>query len=202
MGSTVPYELRFPVGTDVPNVPVRIRDLAEDVNDELSRIDVDVAAVSQVLAAMFPATVQHFDDTGIFTFTNTSFGIGTAGGTYVDCGVAFVAPTSGRVMLFWNAVLDIEAGSNAVAYISPVVRTSATVGAGTAVLEAADNNARRATRSQVGVDTDSSARNRAGASYLLSGLTAGNSYNVRLEHRVTSQTAETFHRAVQVVPAT
>jgi hypothetical protein len=51
MGTTVPYGLRFPVGTDVPDVPVRIRDLAEDVNDELLRVDGDVATLSAAAAA-------------------------------------------------------------------------------------------------------------------------------------------------------
>jgi hypothetical protein len=51
MGTTVPYGLRFPAGTDVPNVPVRVRDLAEDVNDELLRVDGDVATLSAAAAA-------------------------------------------------------------------------------------------------------------------------------------------------------
>jgi hypothetical protein len=51
MGTTVPYGLRFPVGTDVPNVPVRIRDLAEDVNDQILRVDDDAATLSAAAAA-------------------------------------------------------------------------------------------------------------------------------------------------------
>lgn len=158
-------------------------------------------STAEALDARFPPTVQDFDDVGIFEFVNTSYGISVDSGTYVDCGVAFVAPSSGRVMIYWTAVVDIAQASNASAYVSPVVRTGGTVGSGSTVLPAADNNARRATRSTVGTDEGGS-RNRAGCSYLLTGLTPGSTYNVRLEHRVTSQTGETFHRAVQVVPAT
>jgi hypothetical protein len=148
-----------------------------------------------------PPTVQDFDDVSIFQFTNTAFDVLSSSGIYVDCGVAFVAPISGRVMIHWTVALDIVSGTNAVAYCSPVVRTGGTVGSGSVVLPAADNNSRRVSRSSVGTD-DGGSRNRSGASYLLESLTAGNTYNVRLEHRVTSQTGEMFHRAVQVVPAT
>jgi hypothetical protein len=146
-----------------------------------------------------PPAVQNFDSVSLFTFTNTSFGIGTSGGTFQNCAVVFTAPVSGRVLILWNTVLDKPSEVANVAYMSPAVRTGNVIGSGTVVLAAADNNSRRASRSEIGVD-EGGARNRSGCSYLLSGLTAGNEYNCRLEHRVTSTNAEAFHRALQIIP--
>jgi hypothetical protein len=74
MGSTVPYGLRFPVGTDVPDVPVRIRDLAEDVNDEVSRLDGDIGVLTLDVAdaAAAASNVQVLDTIDSGSGTNTT----------------------------------------------------------------------------------------------------------------------------------
>lgn len=124
---------------------------------------------------------------GTYTFTNTSFGVAGSGG-YVDCGVAFVAPPSGRVRLDWAGWISNSSSSFAI--ISPVTRNGAVVGSGT-VFKAADDDYSISQGNEAG---------RVGAHDFLSGLTPGNSYNVRLEHRVPANTGTALRRIVTVTP--
>ncbi|TDC58586.1 hypothetical protein E1281_01150 [Actinomadura sp. KC345] len=55
----------------------------------------DILAGSLIQAAAFPATVQAFDDTAQLNLSGTSFGNGT-----VVVSVTFVAPSSGRVLIY------------------------------------------------------------------------------------------------------
>lgn len=152
-------------------------------------------AVPAPASAVPPATVQSVE-TALYEANNNTYGTASIGGTYAHCQVVFTAPDSGRVLLLHSgAPRNISSGSSPVAYISPEVRTGTTPGSGTVVLAASDT---RSVRSNLtGSETV-----RAGASFLLSSLTAGASYNVRLLHRVTSSSGQFFHRTLIVAPAT
>jgi hypothetical protein len=105
------------------------------------------------------------------------------------CGTAFTAPPSGKIVIHWSSQLSNSSGPN-VAECSPAVRTGSTVGSGTSVHAAAVTNAITAI-----------ANTQAGSSVLVTGLTAGSSYNVALEHRAFSAGTATFaNRVVTVVP--
>lgn len=137
----------------------------------------------------FLPTVED-TQTGSFSFDSTTFGVDADSGTYVDCGVAFTAPTSGAVKIDYSADLD-NALSTASTNLAPVVRTGSTVGSGATILAASLDTCIR----NVGTDD-----RRYGASLLLEGLTPGSSYNVRLEHRVSGNTGTIQQRNVVVMP--
>lgn len=142
-------------------------------------------------AHAWPPTVSD-EELGQFTFTNTTYGVSTTGGTYVECGVAFLAPITGRSLLHYGAQLD-GSGVTVSVLVTPVVRTGDTIGAGTTVVAAADANA---------IVMLGENQQRAGASLLVTGLTPGAAYNVRLEHRVGSGTGTAERRNVIAAPAT
>ena len=151
----------------------------------------DLVAGSTVKALDTPVTVTDAEP-GSYTFTNTTFGVGTTGGTYADCGVSFVAPTTGRVMLHYAGELSNNNGLSRT-QVAPVVRTGGTVGSGTVVLAASQDEA---------VQVFGTTPHRTGVSTLVSGLTPGDPYNVRLEHRVDGNQGTALRRRVTVVPAT
>jgi len=122
-------------------------------------------------------------ETGSYTTTlSANFGVTTSGGTYADCGVAFIGPATGRVFIWWVAQLDNGTAASKT-IICPHVRNGSTVGSGTDVLAAADAN------SLFNQGTD---ERRSGAPLLVTGLTPGAAYNVRLEHKVTAATTGTI----------
>ncbi len=149
----------------------------------------DLLAGSTVRAIDTPPTVADFQPDG-FTFDSTTFGIDADTGTYADCGVAFVAPTTGRVLIHYAAGI---ASTTGVTMVSPVVRTGGTVGSGSTVVAASSDDQ---------ISHRSSPVDRFGATTLVTGLTAGDTYNVRLEHFTSSGTGTLQRRSVIVQPAT
>jgi hypothetical protein len=133
----------------------------------------DFLAGQTLTALHFTPTVADTQD-DLFTFDSTTFGEDHDSGTYIQCAVVFVAPTTGRVKLTYLGELD-NSSASASTNIAPHVRDGATPGSGSDVLVPSLNIAHR----NIGTD----ARRGAGV-FLLQGLTAGNSYNVVLEHRV------------------
>lgn len=109
------------------------------------------------------------------------------------CGVAFTGPPSGKVMIHWAAESS-NSGVSGFCLTSPEVRTGTTVGSGTVVLAASDDNITR------NDDATANVAHRVGASYLLTGLTSGTSYNVALNHRVSVGTGTYLRRSVIIVP--
>jgi len=154
----------------------------------------DFLAGQKLTALHFPPTVSN-TQTGTYTCTNTTFGVGTTGGTYVDCGVAFIAPITGRVRIDWSGQLANSIAS-AATELSPYVRTGGTVGAGTDVVTSSINNKLRSTA------VANNSIEHLGASLYVSGLTSGSTYNVRLDHRVSGNTGSIASRTVTVSPAT
>lgn len=108
------------------------------------------------------------------------------------CGVAFVAPPSGKVSLHWSANLDCTA-AGFFALCTAEVRVGGTVGAGAVFLAANDVNALW----QQGTDGL-----RYGTSKLVGGLTPGTTYNVSLWQRSNNvaNTAQFVNREVYVTP--
>ena len=151
----------------------------------------DLLAGTIVNALDAPPTVSNAQD-GSFTFNLTTFGIDADTGTYVDCGVAFTAPTTGRVLVSFKGDLfnDTAAQFTVCSY---VIREGSTVGSGAVFLAASDSRAI--------VNTGTSPV-QAGISDLVTGLTPGTVYNVRLEHRVGANIGTLLRRSVIVAPAT
>lgn len=95
--------------------------------------------------------------------------------------VTFQAPISGIVALTWAAQAHTAPASLSAAIV-PEVRTGSTVGSGTLVFTANDNNA-----SQV-ISATASLNQTCNGNWLLSGLTPGAMYNARLMWRVAAGT--------------
>jgi hypothetical protein len=151
----------------------------------------DLTAGSKVKALDTPPTVSDVEN-GTFTFDATTYGTDHDSGTYADCGAAFVACSTGRAMVLWRAQPLNNTGGQST-FCSYVIRTGAVVGSGSSVVAAADSRALE----HAGTDTP-----QAGTFDLVSGLTPGDTYNVRLEHRVTGGVGTLLNRSVAVAPAT
>jgi hypothetical protein len=72
-----------------------------------------------------------------------------------------------------------------------VVRTGGTVGSGSVVTASADSSS---------VRSSTTALSRSGVSQLITGLTPGSTYNVRLDHRVGAGTGTISSRSVIAQP--
>jgi hypothetical protein len=153
----------------------------------------DLLAGTTVNALDTPVAVADYE-VGSYNFTITTYGVAASAGTYVDCGVAFVAPTTGRVFLDYAGNIA-NSGANTT-LITPVVREGGSVGSGTSFLAAVDDNA-FAIQPATGGDLLWGGRR-----LLVTGLTPGATYNVRLEHRVGGSTGTSGRRSVTVSPAT
>jgi hypothetical protein len=143
----------------------------------------DLAAL---VSAMNAATVRAVDATSRTT-TSTSFTTTLSPANIL--GVTFTAPQSGKIGIFWSTSSSNGSSPN-VAQTSPSVRTGSTIGSGTVVQA-----------SGAALATTSIANSRVGNFTEVTGLTAGNTYNVALEHRAFSAGTATFlEREVTVVP--
>lgn len=110
-----------------------------------------------------------------------------------SCGTAFVAPPSGKVTILF-ATAAYPSGANFETKTTVWVGTGSTVGAGTETLPANDNNMIlfQSTATGIVYRTSSFAE--------VSGLTAGNTYNVQLRHKVSAGTGTFLYRTVKVLP--
>jgi hypothetical protein len=151
----------------------------------------DLLAGTIIKALDTPPTVESVQ-TAFFNFDATTYGVDADSGTYVECGVAFTAPTTGRIMLMIKCGIDNNT-AGAFTSMSSVIRDGATIGAGATFLAASDD------RAILSFGTDGVY---IGHTELVTGLTPGNSYNVRLEHRVGSGIGSLGSRWVAVAPAT
>lgn len=119
--------------------------------------------------------------------TSTSTSYTTADMT--SCGVSFVAPSSGKVYVHVASRIDNSAGNST--YVSYRIGTGSTVGAGSSVVAADDS------RSLENFNTN---QVRLGATFTVTGLTGGDTYNVQLLHRVTGGTGTLEGRHVAIEP--
>jgi hypothetical protein len=154
----------------------------------------DLSAGTTVRAGDTPPSVSNAQS-GSYTATITTFGIATASGTYADCGVAFVAPTTGRVLVTWSGQVANSTATSA-CELSPYIREGTTVGSGTAFLASVIDNKIRL------VSSSNNSIQHAGMTMLVEGLTPGDDYNVRLDHRVSGNTGTFIYRKVTVIPCT
>jgi hypothetical protein len=190
MGATGVYGLPYPELGDTPNVPSDIQDLAEEVEDELVRVDADIATIQAVVALFATgATVQNFQSP-IANFTSTASYTETFTSSNTPAALTFVAPPSGKVLIHNRSWLD-NSGASARTFISYVLRTGGTIGSGT-VIQAADDD--RAIHGTGDLDIE------CGATFYVSGLTGGATYNVRQAGKVTSGTGESQNRELIVQP--
>lgn len=169
--STTYLQLTKPAGSE--NVDVDIINANSDkIDTEAKRLnDLDTLNDVQVTSGTTDST----------SYTSTLTG-GTA------CGVAFVAPKSGKVLILNNCALFDASGG--FVYCSFAVKTGATIGSGTDVVAASDDNA---ITSQLNFTTM-----RMGISKLVTGLTEGASYNAQQQFRRQSSTG-TFHSKELIV---
>lgn len=122
------------------------------------------------------------------TTTSTSYTFTLAGGG-VGCGLAFVAPPSGKVLIHNEMQLNIA--TSGFAFCSINVKTGAVIGSGTDVIAPSDDEA---------VTNDVTAR-RFGVARLVTGLTPGASYNVKQAFKSSSGNTATFVRKQLIVMA-
>lgn len=120
------------------------------------------------------------------TTTSTSYTATLTGGTACSC--VFLAPSSGRVEIA-NVAQMSNSGSTFV-YCAFEVRTGSSVGSGTVVFAASDDEA---------LIVAGSNAFRFGLQRVLSGLTPGASYNVRQVFKVQSPGTGTYSRKVLAV---
>lgn len=121
--------------------------------------------------------------------------IGFASTTYAPgasaCGVTFIAPTSGRVQVSWFA--RYESNSTNFTFISAAVRTGGVIGSGTSVAVASD-----------GVAIETAAGTDVNQQYpmyrMVTGLSAGSTYNAQIEMKVSANTSDIFDRNITVIP--
>jgi len=183
------FAFPYPALTDPPNGAAQIQALAEAVETELNATNADITALQTVTNKFATgATVQNFQ-AALANFTSTSF-TETFTTSNTPAQIAFVAPPSGVVLIHMRSWLDnnLTAGRT---YVGWVLRNGAVIGSGTTVLAASDARA---------IHNMSAEDNEYGATFYVSGLTAGNSYNVRNAGRVTSGTGESQNRELIVQP--
>ena len=123
------------------------------------------------------------------TTTSTSYTATLAGGT--ACGVTFVAPPTGVAVILATCQMSNTTAS-AYNYYSPQVRAGGTIGSGTLVLTASDDDA------DVWNSTTLAGRNT--VAVLVAGLTAGSVYNVQGLHKVSAGTGAFTRKQLIVMP--
>jgi hypothetical protein len=149
-----------------------------------------VLAGQTIRAADFDGFAAASDTTDVTNFNSTSFTLGTP-----TVGVAFIAPTSGNVLIHWGGKAILNSATGVRVLLSNEVRTGSTVGSGSVVASTDDDWA---------VEIGQAANARVGASRTrpITGLTAGVAYNVSLWHRNQTSVASAgtiFARDVTVV---
>lgn len=136
--------------------------------------------------------VTGSDDTDVST-TSATFVAGSPA-----FGVAFTAPPSGMVILTLSAYFG-QTTNQKEAIVSEAVRTGSTIGSGSLVGSGANGN--RALVCGMAVNASAPARLEASRTRLVTGLTAGSSYNARVEFATTAGGGcEVFWRELLIVP--
>lgn len=186
MPVTPVYAFPYPSLSDPPNGSVQLQALAEALEDEIIRVDNDVTDVREVTDLLASgATLNSVQNTS-GTTTSTSYTETLTGGT--ACSLVFVAPPSGKVI-----VHNSSSGRNSTTarvYVSWIIRTGGSVGSGSTFLDAGDNGA---------ITVVGTSEIMVGRANLVTGLTAGNTYNIRQRFRNSSASTGTFDRKELIV---
>lgn len=140
----------------------------------------------------FPDVASDEELTDETARTSTSYEFGAT-----RVGTTFMAPTSGRVLILWRARIESNT-ANTRAAVSVAVRTGSTIGSGTSVSPADDDSAIETSQGTTG---GPETRIQASCHRVVSGLTAGDTYNVQMEHKMLSAgNLDIFSRSVDVIP--
>lgn len=134
-------------------------------------------AGNYIIADLAASKAQSSVDNDAFTnasvtYTNVAVGSGSVG-------LVFTVPASGLVLLHYGGSLAVSVTGNA-AFLTIQIREGATIGSGTVVIAASDDN-------PVEVVNTAGNPDRQGVQYLFAG-TPGTVYNVELLHRVSGST--------------
>jgi len=149
----------------------------------------DLTAGSTVTALDTPPSAFVTDGTDIVGFTNTAFASGSP-----IVGVAFTAPTTGRVRIDWHS--RFNPSSAVAAQVGFAIRTGAVLGSGVLVQDGLNENCLESPPTSGGAG-----RVQAGTFYIMTGLTPGATYNAVVCHRMTAAGSGTiFARAIGVSP--
>jgi hypothetical protein len=186
--STSPDGFPYPELNDGPNGPSQIQALATQIQSKYTALVNAIAAINGLAAASALTTTDEGPS------SSTTFIPGT---TVV--GTTFVAPPSGDVLVILSAYIEQSGGGN-VAVCSWTMRSGGSIGSGTAVPGASASTDRGVLAGQA---VNSGAPAIAGNSHItrVSGLTPGNTYNVRVEFCTTPAGAITVrNRAIIVQP--
>ncbi len=134
---------------------------------------------SKIFASDTPAAVQAADSTDELGFTSTTY-------------------TAGTVLVWWGARVEANTAARSV-LVSVEVREGATVGAGTVVSAASDDSA---IESPQDAAAGAATRLQVSRHRLVTGLVAGQPYNVRTMHKISaSGNGDVFARDVAVLPS-
>ncbi len=131
-----------------------------------------VAAGQKIRASDISAATASGIQSDSGTCASTTF-TGTRTGTSNIAGTAFTAPNSGNIMVLWSAGLSIVTGGFST--VSFQIAQGAVVGSGAIVQAASDN---------IQIQGTSTGETSESSFYPISGLTAGNSYNIQLMYRI------------------
>lgn len=190
MPTTPIYSFPYPALTDAPNGAAQIQALAEAVETEIDRIDGDIGALPDSVIAELGETMQSVQTT-TGTTTSLSYTETLSGGT--ACSGTFDAPQSGIVLVV-NTAHITNNSSVQTTLMSYVIRTGSSVGSGSTVFSASDDDALR----HVGTDDVQMSHVRA-----ITGLTPGDTYNIRQAFRTSGGSTGTYTRKrLTVVPVT
>lgn len=135
-----------------------------------------MSAGSKIKALDNPPFANDYEGTDETTITST-YSVGAA-----TCGMTFVAPTSGSVIVFWSARVEVTT-TNGFIGVTVQVASGASIGSGTVASgngAAADNSCIE-TRRGTGTATDT--RIQASMFRIVTGLTPGATYNAVVMHR-------------------
>lgn len=165
MPTTPTYGLRYESLDDLPDGPHLGEFLAEDVEAQIVRLD---AAIPFSGAVTVESAIDSTDR------TTTSAAYTTAVTAANICGVVFVAPTSGRVLVHMRATVNLSA--NAFSFTAYDIKAGNTIGSGTSFQASDDSRAIR---------HDLSTRPMThGGAFFVSGLTPGAQYNASMTHKI------------------
>jgi hypothetical protein len=133
--------------------------------------------------------------TGDYSFTSVAYTIAVTAGVHTVVGLTFVAPASGKGVIHMRAQL-LNTDATRATFMAPEVREGAVVGAGTVHLAAADSNAMVS-----GWTSANPGQSHVTGLAVVDGLSAGDTYNVRLLHRVNAATGRTLLKRMVWIPS-
>lgn len=160
------YNLRYLGLGDAPDLAAGTENLATDVEAKFVTSDAAIAAITNLSPTVGSSTANVSTTSATFVAGATAFG------------VTFVAPPSGTVYVSMSGYFT-ETQDGGVALMSWTMRTGGTIGSGTTVGTAANSN--RALVAGGVVTTGKPIYYQGSRRSLVTGLTPGTTYNVRVE---------------------